>query len=114
LQYLHSLPNPRQWGDHVASGYWNTSAGLTGASRTGAGGGAGAGPFGPPGSTRTSSKALKTSARTPRVTSPVSPSPPWGVQPELYFRIHSIYERLDGFDPYLLESVKAIVIDSDW
>ncbi len=36
-----------------------------------------------------------------------------GVRPELYFRIHSICERLDEFDPYLLESVKAIVLDQD-
>lgn len=35
------------------------------------------------------------------------------VRPDLYFRIHSICERLDGFDPYLLESVRAIVIDAD-
>lgn len=34
------------------------------------------------------------------------------VRPDLYFRIHSICESFDGFDPYLLESVKAIVIDS--
>jgi hypothetical protein len=30
---------------------------------------------------------------------------------ELYVRIHSLGERLDGFDPYILESVRAIVID---
>jgi len=30
---------------------------------------------------------------------------------ELYIRIHSLGERLDGVDPYLLESVRAIVID---
>ena len=30
---------------------------------------------------------------------------------ELYIRIHSLGERLDGIDPYLLESVRAIVID---
>ena len=30
---------------------------------------------------------------------------------ELYLRIHSLGERLDGVDPYLLESVRAIVID---
>jgi hypothetical protein len=33
------------------------------------------------------------------------------VTPELYFRIHSLCERLDGVDPYLIESVKAIVVD---
>ena len=32
---------------------------------------------------------------------------------ELYVRIHSLGERLDGVDPYLLESVRAIVIDRD-
>ena len=31
---------------------------------------------------------------------------------ELFIRIHSLCERLDNLDPYLLESVKAIVIDS--
>lgn len=31
------------------------------------------------------------------------------VSPELYLRIHSLCERLDGVDPYLAESVKAIV-----
>ena len=30
---------------------------------------------------------------------------------ELYFRLHSLCERLDGVDPYLLESVKAIIVD---
>ena len=35
------------------------------------------------------------------------------VAPELYFRLHSLCERLDGVDPYLLESVKAIVISAD-
>jgi hypothetical protein len=35
------------------------------------------------------------------------------VTPELYFRIHSICEQLDGVDPYILESVKAAVIDPD-
>ena len=33
------------------------------------------------------------------------------VPQDLYYRIHSICERLDGVDPYLVESVKAIVID---
>ena len=33
------------------------------------------------------------------------------VSRDLYIRIHAIHERLDGVDPYLLESVKAIVID---
>jgi hypothetical protein len=33
------------------------------------------------------------------------------VSPELYIRIHSLCERLDGVDPYLLNSVKANVID---
>ena len=35
------------------------------------------------------------------------------VTPELYFRIHSLCERLDGVDPYLLECVKAIVVSPD-
>ena len=33
------------------------------------------------------------------------------VPPELYIRIHSLCERLDGVDPYLLSSVKANVVD---
>lgn len=32
---------------------------------------------------------------------------------ELFVRIHSLCERLDGVDPYLLDSVRAIVIDRD-
>jgi hypothetical protein len=36
-----------------------------------------------------------------------------GVTRELYLRIHSLGERLDGVDPVLLESVKAIVISAD-
>ena len=32
---------------------------------------------------------------------------------ELYFRIHSLCERLDGVDPYILDSVKAIVVTTD-
>jgi len=35
------------------------------------------------------------------------------VAPDLYFRIHSLGERLDGVDPYVLECVKAIVTDPD-
>ncbi len=35
------------------------------------------------------------------------------VSRDLYFRIHSLGERLDGVDPYLLESVKAIVVSGD-
>src|SRR5229473_7822818 len=35
------------------------------------------------------------------------------VTPELYFRIHSLGRQLDGVDPYILESVKAAVIDAD-
>ena len=35
------------------------------------------------------------------------------VSPDLYLRIHSIGERLDGVDPFLLESVKAIVVSTD-
>ena len=35
------------------------------------------------------------------------------VAPDLYFRIHSLCERLDGVDPYLVESVKAIVVSAD-
>jgi hypothetical protein len=34
------------------------------------------------------------------------------VTPDLYIRIHSLGERLDGVDPYLLESLKAIVEDA--
>jgi hypothetical protein len=34
------------------------------------------------------------------------------VPAELYIRIHSLCERVDGVDPYLLDSVKAIVIDT--
>jgi hypothetical protein len=33
------------------------------------------------------------------------------VSPELYIRIHSLCERLDGVDPYLLSGVKANVVD---
>ena len=33
------------------------------------------------------------------------------IAPELYFRLHSLCERFEGVDPYLLESVKSIVID---
>ena len=32
------------------------------------------------------------------------------ITPELYIRIHSVCERLDGIDPYLVECVKAIVV----
>lgn len=35
------------------------------------------------------------------------------VTPELYLRIHMLGERLDGVDPYLLSSVKAIVVETD-
>jgi hypothetical protein len=35
------------------------------------------------------------------------------VTPDLYVRIHSLGERLDGVDPYLLESVRAIVVAED-
>jgi hypothetical protein len=35
------------------------------------------------------------------------------VSPELYLRIHSLCERLEGVEPYLLESVKAIVVNPD-
>lgn len=35
------------------------------------------------------------------------------VSPELYFRIHSLGERLDGVDPYIVESVKSFVINSE-
>lgn len=31
------------------------------------------------------------------------------VPAELYIRIHSLGERLDGVDPYILESVKAVI-----
>ena len=33
------------------------------------------------------------------------------VPTDLFIRIHSLCERLDGMDPYLLDSVKAIVVD---
>lgn len=33
------------------------------------------------------------------------------VTPELYLRIHSIGEKLDGVDRYLLESIKAVVAE---
>ena len=33
------------------------------------------------------------------------------VTPELYVRIHSIGERLDGVDPYVVESIKAVIAD---
>lgn len=33
------------------------------------------------------------------------------VSPELYIRIHSLCERLEGVDPYLLDGVKANVVD---
>lgn len=35
------------------------------------------------------------------------------VPPDLYFRIHSLGERLDGIDPYIVENVKSIVFDAD-
>lgn len=35
------------------------------------------------------------------------------VPPELYFRIHSLGERLDGVDPYIVESIKSNIIGSD-
>ena len=35
------------------------------------------------------------------------------VSHELYVRIHSLGEKLAGVDPYLLESVKAVVAASD-
>jgi hypothetical protein len=31
------------------------------------------------------------------------------VTPELYSRIHNLVELLDGVDPYVLESVRAVV-----
>jgi len=31
------------------------------------------------------------------------------VTPELYSRIHNLVETLDGVDPYVLESVRAVV-----
>lgn len=31
------------------------------------------------------------------------------VTPELYSRIHSVVELLDGVDPYALESIRAVV-----
>jgi hypothetical protein len=35
------------------------------------------------------------------------------VTPDLYVHIRSLGERLEGVDPYILDCVKAIVIDSD-
>jgi hypothetical protein len=32
---------------------------------------------------------------------------------EVYIRLDSLGERLDGVDPYLVESVKSIVVSSD-
>src|ERR1700674_1410525 len=43
LQYLHSLPNPRQFGAHSGSGYWKRSAELAAAAATGGWTAAGAG-----------------------------------------------------------------------
>src|ERR1700674_5121532 len=43
LQYLHSLPNPRQFGAHSGSGYWKRSAELAAAAATGGWNAAGAG-----------------------------------------------------------------------
>jgi hypothetical protein len=35
------------------------------------------------------------------------------VTPDLYLRIHSLGERLDGVDPYLIHSVKSIVVSAE-
>jgi len=35
------------------------------------------------------------------------------VTPDLYMRIHSLCERLDGVDPYIVESVKAVITTAD-
>jgi hypothetical protein len=35
------------------------------------------------------------------------------VTPDLYIRIHSLCQQLDGVDPYIVASVKAAVIDPD-
>jgi hypothetical protein len=35
------------------------------------------------------------------------------VTPDLYVRIHSLGERLDGVDPYILRCVKSIVVSAD-
>ncbi len=35
------------------------------------------------------------------------------VAQELFVRLHSLCERYDGVDPYLVESVKAIVFSAD-
>src|SRR5947209_13329548 len=65
LQYRHWLPNPRQCGDQVGSGYWKTSAADTAASRGAAAGDAGAGSVGlGPGGCTATHKTLKTQ-RTP-------------------------------------------------
>jgi hypothetical protein len=32
---------------------------------------------------------------------------------DLYIRIHSLGERLDGVDPYILQCVKSIVVNAD-
>jgi hypothetical protein len=34
------------------------------------------------------------------------------VTPELYLRIHMLGERLDGVDPYLLQTLKAIAFEA--
>ena len=35
------------------------------------------------------------------------------VPQDLFIRIHSLCERLDDLDPYLLDSVRAIVVDPE-
>ena len=35
------------------------------------------------------------------------------VTPDLYFRIHSLGRQLDGVDPYIMECVKAAIVDPD-
>ncbi len=34
------------------------------------------------------------------------------IPPDLYVRIHSLGNRLDGVDPYLLQSLKSIVVEA--
>ncbi len=33
------------------------------------------------------------------------------VTPELYLRIHSLSERLDGVDPYIVDSIRAVIAE---
>src|SRR5712691_10932488 len=72
LQYLHSLPKPRQCGCHVGNGYWKTSAEF-GLASGGAGTAAAGKAPGPVGTTNASWNALKRSAAVLLPTPPVLP-----------------------------------------